>query len=136
MCARAQPAARPPPGEAGGDALPTTPPTGGGAAAEKGSKASVAVTFLPSGATTASAAAGDNIMAVAEAAGVTIPGGCYSGSCGLCEVEVSTADACGAALADRVVQRACIAVVPAGAAFVTIAELEDDAVWGQDGWDT
>jgi hypothetical protein len=96
----------------------------------------IPITFLPSGVTTA-APPGTNMMDVASAAGVDLPGGCFSGSCGLCEVEVSTRDSGGALLADALVQRACVAVIPAGGvASVVIAELADDAVWGQDGWDT
>ena len=131
---RAAPLAAPP--RASGES--DVPPGVGADTAQplSSSPALIPITFLPSGATT-SAPAGSPMMAAADAAGVDLPAGCFSGSCGICEVEVSTtAPGSGAPLADRVVQRACIAVIPAGVGGVTIAELEDDAVWGQDGWDT
>jgi ferredoxin len=70
-------------------------------------------------------------MDVAASVGVDIPAGCHSGSCGLCECEVTAAGS-----ASSTVVRACVAVVPAGVAALRVDPLPDDAVWGQDGWDT
>jgi xanthine dehydrogenase iron-sulfur cluster and FAD-binding subunit A len=70
-------------------------------------------------------------MEVASSVGIDLPAGCFSGSCGICEVEVAT----DGGLSTTVV-RACVAVVPAGVASMTVSELPDDAAWGQDGWDT
>lgn len=71
-------------------------------------------------ATRAAAAAGD------DEAGGAISAGCYSGSCGLCEVEVNSG----------AVVRSCVGVVPAGFDVVEVRALSDDAMWNQDAWST
>ncbi|GBF91515.1 hypothetical protein Rsub_04255 [Raphidocelis subcapitata] len=85
------------------------------------------------------AAPGDVIMEVAERCGITIPGGCYSGNCGICEVEVRKFAAGAAAGAPRppaAVVRACVARLPPGYERVEIEALPDDQLWGLDGFDT
>ena len=113
----------------------------------------MAVFFRTEGVAT-TAAPGDVIMDVAARCGVEIPGGCYSGSCGIWEVEVfklKTADddnaAAGAAAAAGdggggggggrgAVVRACVARLPPGYARVEVESLQDDQIWGLDGFDT
>ena len=75
---------------------------------------------------------GDNLFEVATRAAAAagegdsaIEAGCYSGSCGLCEVEVR-----------GVVARSCIGVVPAGFDVVEVRALSDDVMWNQDAWET
>jgi len=96
-------------------------------------KAPVRLRFLPDDVVT-TAEAGDNIVAAAHAAGVFIPTGCNSGSCGMCEMEVRKF--CGSADdGTPLVVRTCIAGVPPGYDRLEIAQL-DDPIWGTDGWDT
>jgi ferredoxin len=89
------------------------------------------------------AVVGESLAAVAERAGVeSIPYGCHTGSCGVCEVELRRYAAEGPGGEGEggdpavVVVRACVAVVPAGASRVEIDLMDDGGVWGQDGWDT
>jgi ferredoxin len=106
-------------------------------------KPQIEVHFRREGAT-AIASPGDVIMEVAAAAGVEIPGGCYSGSCGICEVDVfkisgdgsgSGGSGSGSSGAGAVV-RACVARLPPGYARVEVDALPDDTIWGLDGFDT
>jgi len=85
----------------------------------------------------------NNTPQVAERCGITIPGGCYSGNCGICEVEVTkfsdaaaAAAAAGSSSSKGAVVRACVARLPPGYARVEIESLQDDAIWGLDGFDT
>ncbi|KAK9821986.1 hypothetical protein WJX81_003036 [Elliptochloris bilobata] len=73
-------------------------------------------------------------LQVAERAGVQIPSGCNSGSCGICEVAVYKYRAGQDASAEAVV-RSCIARVPPGYTRIKV-DLMDDPLWGSDGWDT
>lgn len=81
------------------------------------------------------------LLHVAHEAGVAIPSGCRSGSCGACEVELCVrfrADAAptpGDELgtsgdAGFAVVRACVTRLPRAAAALTVVELRDDDVWG------
>ncbi len=100
---------------------------------------------------------------VAERAGVNIPSGCNSGSCGTCEAcnfrclpfflakallsqrfgthssplsQVAVYKyAAGAEAGAEAVVRACIARVPPGYTRLVVDVL-DDPLWGADGWDT
>lgn len=90
--------------------------------------------------------AGDDLLAAAtraaEACGDDPPqAGCYSGSCGVCEVEMkrkkNTAATGGGGLdGATAVVRSCISAVPAGYQLVEVSPLSDDAIWGVDAWDT
>jgi ferredoxin len=84
------------------------------------------------------APAGAPLLRVASAAGVHIPTGCRSGSCGACEVELRVRFRADAAAPpgspffedeDGVV-RACVTRTPAAPAALTITALRDDEVWG------
>jgi xanthine dehydrogenase iron-sulfur cluster and FAD-binding subunit A len=66
---------------------------------------------------------------------VYIPTGCLSGSCGICEVEVAKLVDSSASDPSPAVIRACIAKVPPGYAELRVKNMED-AIWGQDGFDT
>ncbi|KIY93881.1 ferredoxin [Monoraphidium neglectum] len=89
---------------------------------------------------------GDVIMEVAGRCGITIPGGCYSGNCGICEVEVrkfadgqdggSSGSGSSSGGGGGAVVRSCIARLPPGYARVEIDALQDDQIWGLDGFDT
>lgn len=75
---------------------------------------------------------GDNLLEVATRAAAAagegdaaVETGCFSGSCGLCEVEVR-----------GVVVRSCVGVVPSGFDAIEVRALSDDASWGIDAWDT
>ncbi|MFN9644747.1 MAG: 2Fe-2S iron-sulfur cluster-binding protein [Cyanobacteriota bacterium] len=62
-------------------------------------------------------AAGTDWLVAAHDAGVPIPTGCLGGGCGACEITVN---------GDTL--RACVAVVPASAASLTV-EPWDDPAW-------
>ncbi len=101
------------------------------------------------------ASVGEDLLAAAtraaEACGDDPPqGGCFSGSCGVCEVELrrkrqrqqqqrdggeGEGESGGLDGAPAVV-RSCITVVPAGYDLVEVSPLPDDAIWGVDAWDT
>jgi ferredoxin len=82
---------------------------------------------------------GAPLLRVASAAGVHIPTGCRSGSCGACEVELRVRYVADAAVPagdtsfldeeDGVV-RACVTRTPTRPAALTISALCDDEVWG------
>lgn len=76
---------------------------------------------------------GQPISEVASACGVELHYGCFTGSCGVCEMELRKFDE------DKeggsVVVRTCVAVVPSGYTSIQLAEM-DDTVWGMDGFDT
>jgi ferredoxin len=61
---------------------------------------------------------GGDWLACARRAGVTIPTGCLSGSCGACEIEVN----------GRTV-RACIATVPCPRSGALTVRLASDPFW-------
>ncbi|MCP9849732.1 2Fe-2S iron-sulfur cluster-binding protein [Cyanobium sp. Morenito 9A2] len=81
-----------------------------------GSKATIEVIW-PGGAT-GSAEVGQDWLPAAAAAGLAIPTGCLTGSCGACEIEVN----------GRVV-RACIATVPRARSGRLQVELASDPHW-------
>lgn len=70
---------------------------------------------------------------VAERAGVALPMGCYSGNCGVCEVELNKVSPDGST--SSLVVRSCITVLPRGYPRLEVDELVD-SVWGLDGFDT
>ncbi|KAI8468236.1 MAG: hypothetical protein J3K34DRAFT_523129 [Monoraphidium minutum] len=111
--------------------------SGGGSGAQAAAPAPMVVYFKAEDIIT-EALPGDVIMEVAEKAGITIPGGCYSGNCGICEVEVKkvAAGESAAGAGAGAVVRACVARLPPGYARVEIEMLQDDAIWGLDGFDT
>ncbi len=78
---------------------------------------SVHIHFLPDDITVA-AEVGENLLDVADRAGVFIPTGCLMGSCHACTVEVEDGD----------VIRACITGVPPGQQQLTI-NLFTDPTW-------
>ncbi len=78
---------------------------------------SVHIHFLPDDITVA-AEVGENLLDVADRAGVFIPTGCLMGSCHACTVEVEDGD----------VIRACITGVPPGRSSLTI-NLFTDPTW-------
>eukprot|EP00877_Chromochloris_zofingiensis_P006883 jgi/Chrzof1/2448/Cz11g16050.t1_FDX6[v5.2] len=82
---------------------------------------------------------GDSLLEVADACGVSIPTGCFSGSCGICEVEVTKFKGSSLPGDDSppapAVIRACIAKIPPGYDRLEIDQLQD-AIWGLDGYDT
>ena len=86
--------------------------------------------------------AGEDLLAAAtaaaEAAGDEPPAaGCYSGSCGLCELTLGRLGGQGGGLDGApAVVRSCITAVPAGYGLVEVSPLPDDAIWGVDAWDT
>lgn len=73
-------------------------------------------------------------LQVAARCNVYIPTGCLSGSCGICEVEIAKLDGSGSDSSPAVI-RACIAKVPPGYTELQVRNMED-AIWGQDGFDT
>ena len=76
-------------------------------------------------------APGEPLLRVAAAAGVAIPTGCRSGSCGTCEVELRVRYGEGAGLEDEdCVARACVTRLPRCAATLTVTALRDDNIWG------
>lgn len=88
---------------------------------------------------------GDYLLAAAtraaEVCGDEPPqAGCYSGSCGVCEIEMrrkkNTGGGGGGLDGAPAVVRSCISVVPAGYELVELSPLADDAIWGVDAWDT
>lgn len=83
---------------------------------------------------TAVAKPGEPISEVASTAGVDLQYGCFTGSCGVCEMELRKFDGQGAEGA-AVVVRTCVAVVPSGFSRIQLAEMQD-SVWGMDGFDT
>eukprot|EP00879_Flechtneria_rotunda_P019517 GHRR01020501.1.p1 GENE.GHRR01020501.1~~GHRR01020501.1.p1 ORF type:complete len:177 (+),score=47.00 GHRR01020501.1:55-585(+) len=87
----------------------------------------------------ASAAVGDELVEVAQKCGVVIPTGCWSGNCGVCEVEVykytGNAEHDKSAAASPAVVRACITKLPPGYSKIEMAQMQD-AIWGLDGCDT
>ncbi len=79
-------------------------------------KAPLTTVVWPTGAQT-SVPAGTDWLAAAHAADCPIPTGCLGGSCGACEITVN---------GDTV--RACVSVVPASEARLTV-EPWDDPAW-------
>jgi ferredoxin len=71
--------------------------------------------------TTVLAEAGESWLAVAERAGIEIPTGCLSGSCGACEVDVMSDDQVETC-------RTCISTVPSGHSNLTV-QLFEDPTW-------
>ena len=63
-------------------------------------------------------AKGDDWLEAAQAAGVHIPTGCLSGSCGACEIDVNGQTV-----------RACISTVPASASSSLSVEFAKDPHW-------
>lgn len=85
---------------------------------------------------------GDNLLAAAtraaEACGDEAPpAGCFSGSCGVCELTLRRlgGEGGGPDGAPAVV-RTCITAVPADYESIEVQPLPDDAIWGVDAWDT
>ena len=64
------------------------------------------------------AACGSDWLAVAQAAGFSIPTGCLGGSCGACEIDVNGQTV-----------RACISSVPASRSGTLSVELTSDPYW-------
>ena len=85
---------------------------------------------------------GDNLLAAATSAAEACqdeppPAGCFSGSCGVCELTLRRIGGEGGGLDGApAVVRSCISVVPAGYERVEVSPLPDDAIWGVDAWDT
>ena len=71
----------------------------------------------------------DAALAAAAQVGADIVVGCCSGSCGVCEVEVSRPPD-----GDPATFRSCVSAVPYHDVVVSLPA--DDAVWGVDAWDT
>mmetsp|Transcript_10121 Transcript_10121/g.30300 ORF Transcript_10121/g.30300 Transcript_10121/m.30300 type:complete len:235 (-) Transcript_10121:299-1003(-) len=93
---------------------------------------SVAVNFVSDGVRTM-AEPGENLWAVAQKCGVTIPLSCGRGDCGTCEMEVRKWDLDNVEGGTAVV-RTCIAAVPPGYARLELDAMEDH-IWGADGFD-
>lgn len=88
---------------------------------------------------------GDNLLAAATRAAEACqdeppPAGCFSGSCGICELTLRRIGGEGGGLDGApAVVRSCTAVVPAimdGSDRYEVSPLPDDAIWGVDAWDT
>lgn len=77
----------------------------------------VHVQFLPDN-VTVEAIAGEPLLQVAERAGLSIPTGCYMGSCHACEVELENGD----------IICACISSIPEGQSCLKI-NLFVDPTW-------
>lgn len=77
---------------------------------------------------------GQPISEVASACGVDLHYGCFTGSCGVCEMELRKFDGTGKE-GGSVIVRTCVAVVPSEYHTIKLEELQD-AVWGMDGFDT
>lgn len=99
----------------------------------RASASQVQVVFTDSG-ISAVGEPGQPLSEVASSAGVDLAYGCFTGSCGVCEMELRKFDERGEE-GGSVVVRTCVAVVPSGFSRVHLAEM-DDAVWGMDGFDT
>jgi len=89
------------------------------------------------------AAAGEDMLEVAARAGVALRLGCCTGSCGICEVEVTTCPTAARPLGEvadggmccsggAFVMRACVGRVPEDCARVVVRDLTYDEVWGMD----
>lgn len=98
-----------------------------------GSEVNVAIKFVSDDVLTM-AKPGENLWAVAERCGVSIPLSCGRGDCGSCEMEVKKWNLDGSQAGTSVV-RTCIAAVPPGYDRLEIDAMED-AIWGADGFDT
>lgn len=119
-------------------ASPSPPPPACRAASDATSStttpaATVQVVFQDAG-ITATGTPGQPIADLASSAGVELHYGCFTGSCGVCEMELRKFDTNGTEGA-AVTVRTCIAVVPSGFARIELAEM-DDGIWGMDGFDT
>ena len=77
---------------------------------------------------------GQNLYDVACDAGTELTLGCSSGSCGVCEMELTKSGALdGTGVGEgTVVVRPCIHVVPRGFARVHLNQMLDDDIWGGD----
>ncbi|KAF6266426.1 hypothetical protein COO60DRAFT_452880 [Scenedesmus sp. NREL 46B-D3] len=108
------------------------------AAAQKAASSQLTVYFREED-VTVTAAAGEDLVDVAQRGGVAIPTGCWQGNCGVCEVEVfkysGDADKDSSAGSSPAVVRACITKLPPGYSRVEVAQMQD-AIWGLDGFDT
>nr|AWK24091.1 chloroplast ferredoxin-7 [Chlamydomonas sp. UWO 241] len=107
-------------------------------------KGTVAVTFAlgadddcdGSGCVTVSAVKGEDLLGVAQRAGVALTLGCCSGSCGVCEVEVTVYTDGERERADdgnTSVVRTCIGRVPPGCVSAIVRDLPGDDIWGGEG---
>jgi ferredoxin len=76
----------------------------------------VTIRFLPDN-RTVTAESGEDLLAVARRAGITIPTGCMMGSCHACEVELNGEPVCG-----------CIVSVPASTEEIRV-DLYSDSLW-------
>lgn len=76
----------------------------------------VTVRFLPDD-RTVTAEPGEDLLLVAQRAGLTIPTGCMMGSCHACEVELNGQPVCG-----------CITCVPPSTEEITV-DLYSDPTW-------
>ncbi len=76
----------------------------------------ITVRFLPDN-LTVKAEPGEDLLDVAQRAGITIPTGCMMGSCHACEVELDGEAVCG-----------CITSIPASEKEITV-DLYSDPAW-------
>ncbi len=77
---------------------------------------SVTLRFLPNN-LTVQAEPGEELLAVAQRAGIAIPTGCMMGSCHACEVDLNGEPVC-----------SCITAVPSATEEITI-DLYSDPTW-------